>query len=275
MLPRPGFTLIELLVVIAIIAILIGLLVPAVQKVRDAAARSTNQNNLSQMAKGAHNAHGTYGKFPPLVNTTATYGQKIGGFHVHLLPFIEQAPLYQSLPATAVSYNSASATALATALPQTAVIPPYLSANDFTQTNGGQGACNWGINVKLFTISPMPKLAANFGDGTSNTIMFAGKYMNCGTTASSGSFWTANSSFTANDANRVPQFGNANTIQYGVTQAACLPGSSNAQAFDTSTLQVALCDASVRGISSSMSPTTYGAALTPAGGEVLASDWPE
>jgi len=104
---RDGFTLIELLVVIAIIAVLIGLLVPAVQAVRDAAARARCQNNLHQLAIAVHNCHDTNGTMPtyfgvfpanqgvypdwPAANRRRMYG----GWFVHLLPYVEQDPLYQ------------------------------------------------------------------------------------------------------------------------------------------------------------------------------------
>src|SRR5262245_23625865 len=88
---RLGFTLIELLVVIAIIAILISLLVPAVQKVRVAAARTEAQNNLKQVGLACHAAHDAQKKAPMMYGT---YAGKDGTVFYHLLPYLEQQPLW-------------------------------------------------------------------------------------------------------------------------------------------------------------------------------------
>jgi prepilin-type N-terminal cleavage/methylation domain-containing protein/prepilin-type processing-associated H-X9-DG protein len=105
-----GFTLIELLVVIAIIAILIGLLVPAVQKVREAAARTQCGNNIKQLALGCHSYHDVKKKLPPAVLIRSgvdptTAGQNFGPNWVcHILPYIEQGPLYAQVQASITNY---------------------------------------------------------------------------------------------------------------------------------------------------------------------------
>ncbi|MEO2020165.1 MAG: DUF1559 domain-containing protein [Fuerstiella sp.] len=107
---KRGFTLIELLVVIAIIAILIALLLPAVQQAREAARRTQCKNNFKQLGLALHNYHDVFDTFPPGqinpgVNTDsrlpytsncAVECRNITGYLL-LLPYIEQAPLYQSL----------------------------------------------------------------------------------------------------------------------------------------------------------------------------------
>ncbi len=98
-----GFTLIELLVVIAIIAILIALLLPAVQQAREAARRTQCKNNLKQLGLAMHNYHDVYNTFPPGAVHSAVPRGGSGNtsfgpsFYCMLLPYVEQANLYQSL----------------------------------------------------------------------------------------------------------------------------------------------------------------------------------
>jgi prepilin-type N-terminal cleavage/methylation domain-containing protein len=100
-----GFTLVELLVVIAIIGILVSLLLPAVQSAREAARRMQCSNNLKQLGLALHNYHDVYKSFVYRSGGTCcasgaglanTNRGRLSGF-IPLLPFMEQAPMYDQI----------------------------------------------------------------------------------------------------------------------------------------------------------------------------------
>ena len=101
---KRGFTLIELLVVIAIIAVLIALLLPAVQQAREAARRTQCKNNLKQLGLALHNYVDVYLVLPcqgQNANNAGGYGGTTsidqGSIFVKLLPYIDQAPLFNGI----------------------------------------------------------------------------------------------------------------------------------------------------------------------------------
>src|SRR5690349_15021211 len=100
---RRAFTLVELLVVIAIIGVLVALLLPAVQAAREAARRSSCSNNLKQLGIALHNYHDTVMKFPFGYRETGDLYKRACWMH-GLLPFMEQAPMYDQYMATKVQW---------------------------------------------------------------------------------------------------------------------------------------------------------------------------
>ena len=132
---RPGFTLIELLVVIAIIAVLIGLLLPAVQAAREAARRSQCVNNMKQIGLGLHNFESSQGFFPPSGIRGSGYcqpmninvdgsgkvlpsGQRASSYvFTHVLPYLEQANVYNSYNIKIDFRSGVNSTAIATLIP--------------------------------------------------------------------------------------------------------------------------------------------------------------
>jgi prepilin-type N-terminal cleavage/methylation domain-containing protein len=213
---KPGFTLIELLVVIAIIAVLIGLLVPAVQKVREAAARAQCGDYLRQFGIATHNANDANHHLPPAEGWYPTIGPAPasgwGTLWFHLLPYIEQDPLYKASITTGPNpagenpgpnkpYYSVAAG------PPTRIqrIPIFTCPSDPSALDGlytdviyGRQwkASSYALNVQIFaacdayygmySYQGFAVLPAKFQDGTSNTIMFAEKYALCESTQVGG-----------------------------------------------------------------------------------------
>ena len=92
---RNGFTLVELLVVIAIIGILVALLLPAVQAAREAARRMSCSNNIKQIVLAVHNYEDSVKTLPPgSFWACHPNGEWRGSILIHILPFMEQQPLY-------------------------------------------------------------------------------------------------------------------------------------------------------------------------------------
>jgi prepilin-type processing-associated H-X9-DG protein len=84
--------------VIAIIGVLVSLLLPAVQSAREAARRMQCTNNLHNLVLACHNYHDSLGTFP-MSHFYAAANQEQWGWHVMILPQVEQKNLHDQLGA--------------------------------------------------------------------------------------------------------------------------------------------------------------------------------
>lgn len=170
---RRGFTLIELLVVIAIIGVLVALLLPAVQQAREAARRSQCKNNLKQLGLALHNYHDTIKVLPPAFAQRGTSApaywpfNNAWGWGTFLLPYVEQASLYNALNVDGYIVPAASVNTQV-------VLPVYNCPSDVGgKTNpayGNYGKLSYPISQAIsYTITSTR--FRDISDGLSNTIL--------------------------------------------------------------------------------------------------------
>ncbi len=218
-----GFTLIELLVVIAIIAVLIALLLPAVQQAREAARRSQCKNNLKQLGLAMHNYHDNFNILPSTIFSTVNWSaEEKGSYLVRLLPYVDQAPLFNKInfaqpsidgltdPSNGKLFRSMvlpvllcpsdpspdvwgdrAKTNYAASMGNQAM-PSYTSCPTYLGNDFGTGPAGHGNSPDPNqTSGPFSRVGygarlAEFTDGTSNTILMGEIRPNCGDHTVSG-----------------------------------------------------------------------------------------
>lgn len=83
---------------VAVTGVLIALLLPAVQQAREAARRTQSKNNLKQIGLAMHNFHDTFRAFPSgTIPSKKLKPEERQSWAVSLLPFLDQAPLYNQM----------------------------------------------------------------------------------------------------------------------------------------------------------------------------------
>ena len=186
------------------------------------------------------------------------------------------------------------------------VIKTYLAPNDGTMpgdTIYGWGSASYAANFQVFAntkwtsaISPgtaghnenkfagTATIPGTFIDGQSNTILFTEKQQLCVGNGGEGVLW-GHGGWNARWMNLVGQRFADGTSPDGISVPSSMlppmrktiPGGGceieRATALSTGGCMVGMGDGSVRSVSTNILPATWLSALTPAGGEILGSDW--
>ena len=193
---RMAFTLLELLVVIVLIGILLAMFFPSGRRVRLAARRANCMNNLRQLSLAALNYEATHNALPPAIGMPEWHdgpagenANRLSGL-VHLLPYLEQASLYDSISQSSshndVDYQEFGAAPWDRDFPAWKIQLPAFSC---ASANSGPGDFGW--TSYAFSIGDQARNIHQIGltrgpcgtskgrtlqliaDGTSSTILFA------------------------------------------------------------------------------------------------------
>ena len=220
-----------------------AVLAPPVEKARARAQRDRSMNNLKQLGLAMHNYHDTYLCFPPAVITDAD-GKPMRSWRVAILPFIEQAPLYEQYD-FAEPWDGPNNRALEGMFP-----PAYRCPSDPLTA---PLRTSYVMIVGEGTIGGDPNEAvtmASITDGTSYTILAV-------EVAASGIHWMEPRDLTVEEA--VTFITNPAASEF--TQVH--PGGVN----------VLMADGSVRFLSSSMDPQMLRSLLTRNDGQAISGDF--
>jgi hypothetical protein len=295
----------------AIIAILAGLILPAVQSARESANRAHCGNNLRQLGLAAHQHHDQFDRLPPGIGLTPLVDGSAWGHHFfHLLPFLEQSSIYDSalgsvaLPTGPTQLYFPGNNQIYTR-PLSAVLcpsDPSVGPDGVVTINGiSWGASCYAVNSQAVANKAggpegRSRIPADFGDGTSNTILYAEKYARCSSTSlglDGANLWGYCASKNLNlpppmDPPFKPYHASfaitnyfANPIVTGPLskfqvrptpyEGACDP--TRAATSHAGGMLVAAVDGSVRTLAPTLSGDVWWAAVTPEGNEVRSSDW--
>ena len=276
---RNGLTLIEVLVVIAIIAILIALLVPARRRVREAAARTQCMNNLKQLVLAMHTFADTGTPapdpskgdtdspakrlFPPGCSGAGQSPEERLSWMVALLPYLDQAPLYQrfDMKKGYADNGPAAQTHLDIFLcPESKEAATLNGVTNYIAMSGIGHDAAWqpaGAAGNGFMGYDRLTSMTMIEDGASNTIALMETHFGVGPWARGGA-----STLRGFDPADLPLYPPANGHVANKRLFGGQPGGMNA----------AMADGSVRFLRSSIDPKRLAAAITIAGGEPVDLD---
>jgi len=256
---------------------------------------------------GVQNPYNSPLPAPQFVSPSGTYGT----IFFYLLPYIEQDNVYKAANGDSMNVGAdIIKTFLCPSDPATINANNYGGCGVMQSieiNRDGFAACNYAANVMVFEPRGTTNITAMIPDGTSNQVMFSERFRNCSPDGAHGGgctlpAWAWNTIRNGGDCWTSPTFGANN--DGGIQQMNCsgaqffYPTSTTSpitpvaasigfqagpsaqscnwyvtQGAHSGTMQVGLADGSVRGVSGSMSVTTWWHACTPNDNNPLGSDW--
>jgi Tfp pilus assembly major pilin PilA len=272
---RRAFSVLELIIVIGILAVLVGLLLPGVQKVRKSAARMSGANNVKQIVLAIHHCAGSNeGRLPVAGGYDSPFFKSV--------PYLEHGNYYVEVKAGKRSYGNDYEMKI------------FLSPLDQSLRTAAnrRGVASYAYNAQILVPDVSGLSAPTWDavrDGLSNTILIAEHYaFDCGSAQFSW-YWSRaartfplpgtastvvirRSSFAdAGDLGVAPRAALAPPFQVVPKIEECDPRVP--QTPFSEGLMAGVADGSVRLVKPNVSPATFWATVTPAGGEVLGPDW--
>jgi prepilin-type processing-associated H-X9-DG protein len=179
-----GFTLVEFLVVSCVVAIALAMGAPGILEARAQARAEACKNNLKLIGLAMHNYHDVFNTFPPgwVAKDVKPATGACFGWGASLLPFLDQAPLFNKL-------NFSAPPDASNALPQTRIVHfrcPDDTSQDVNPVRDEFGTSNYSGNygdaALPGSVNANPKASGilfwnskvgirDITDGTSNTFL--------------------------------------------------------------------------------------------------------
>jgi prepilin-type N-terminal cleavage/methylation domain-containing protein/prepilin-type processing-associated H-X9-DG protein len=272
-----GFTLVECLVALAIIGVLVGLCVPAVMRAREQANVVACRHNLRQLAIAVHNHQGTRKVMPAYA--TGKKSELYGGWLLPLLPYLEQGPLYDKIRTSQTATKGKLKLAASNSAADKVVFPVLLCGSDISRTGSDANRTNYLANWYALgngdkgAYGP-PQKFVQLTDGLSHAILFGEGYALCQKTPRLALVSAYYHNFGITPKGK-PSDDPTNDKDYTLFQVQPRLGECDPWRSQTGhvSMNVAMADGSVRGVSGSIDPNVWKQCLKPRDGLYSELDW--